>query len=97
MHYDEKLFKDPEQFKPERFDPQNIGTMKYNVYLPFGVGPRACIGEFLSKGNFKLQLARAELYFPRKLKCEKIMAVLSHFVWSRVQIILILFIYLQEK
>ncbi|XP_047526640.1 cytochrome P450 6B2-like [Vanessa atalanta] len=42
LHHDEKYYENPEQFKPERFATGDI-TSKY-VYLPFGEGPRACIG-----------------------------------------------------
>ncbi|XP_046960768.1 cytochrome P450 6B2-like [Vanessa cardui] len=42
LHHDEKYFENPEQFKPERFA-LGDNALKY-VYLPFGEGPRACIG-----------------------------------------------------
>ncbi|XP_061726412.1 cytochrome P450 6B7-like [Cydia pomonella] len=44
---DPKYFKDPEKFIPERFDPDNLKEIQKNTYLPFGDGPRACIGERL--------------------------------------------------
>ncbi|XP_063631806.1 cytochrome P450 6B2-like [Cydia splendana] len=47
IHTDPKYFKDPESFIPERFDPENLKDIKKNTYLPFGDGPRACIGERL--------------------------------------------------
>ncbi|KAG7299396.1 hypothetical protein JYU34_016343 [Plutella xylostella] len=47
LHNDEKYFENPEQFMPERFHPKNADDLKKHVYLPFGVGPRACIGERL--------------------------------------------------
>lgn len=47
MHNDPQYFESPEEFRPERFDPQNLNAerIKY-TYLPFGEGPRNCIGEF---------------------------------------------------
>ncbi|MEE2742986.1 MAG: cytochrome P450 [Bdellovibrionota bacterium] len=45
LHRSKKWFEDPDQFKPERFSEENIKKIKPNTYLPFGLGPRACIGE----------------------------------------------------
>ncbi|KAL0821374.1 hypothetical protein ABMA28_005962 [Loxostege sticticalis] len=48
LHNDPKYFDNPEEFRPERFHPDAFDNvaLKY-VYLPFGEGPRACIGERL--------------------------------------------------
>ncbi|XP_061726406.1 cytochrome P450 6B2-like [Cydia pomonella] len=45
LQTDEQYFDEPEQFRPERFHPDN--RVENHVYLPFGEGPRACIGERL--------------------------------------------------
>ena len=42
---DEQYFDDPEEFRPERFHPDNIDLIKKCTYMPFGDGPRSCIGE----------------------------------------------------
>ncbi|CAH2107791.1 unnamed protein product [Euphydryas editha] len=47
MHNDPKYFDNPSEFRPERFDPANFDANNKYIYLPFGVGPRACIGERL--------------------------------------------------
>ncbi|KAL0870368.1 hypothetical protein ABMA27_005378 [Loxostege sticticalis] len=47
LHKDPLYFDNPEEFRPERFDPQNSKGRNKLVYLPFGDGPRACIGERL--------------------------------------------------
>ncbi|XP_013161791.1 PREDICTED: cytochrome P450 6B2-like [Papilio xuthus] len=47
FHMDPQFFDDPEMFKPERFLCDFINPMTKNVYLPFGSGPRACVGERL--------------------------------------------------
>lgn len=43
LHYDPDYFQEPDKFIPERFLPENINWPN-EVYLPFGEGPRNCIG-----------------------------------------------------
>lgn len=45
MHMDPKYFDNPTEFRPERFSPEEIAKRHKFVYLPFGDGPRGCIGE----------------------------------------------------
>ncbi|KAH8371394.1 hypothetical protein KR093_007179 [Drosophila rubida] len=44
LHYDPENFADPKAFRPERFSDENKHEIKPFTYLPFGVGPRNCIG-----------------------------------------------------
>lgn len=46
MHHNENYFPQPDQFRPERFmagNPENDARPEH-AFLPFGLGPRACIG-----------------------------------------------------
>jgi cytochrome P450 len=42
---DPRFFKDPETFDPERFSPVRADEIPQHAYIPFGGGPRVCIGE----------------------------------------------------
>ncbi|XP_063379501.1 cytochrome P450 6B1-like [Cydia fagiglandana] len=44
LQNDDKYFDNPREFRPERFSPEKVKKRHKYVYLPFGDGPRACIG-----------------------------------------------------
>lgn len=44
LHHDENYFPNPDKFDPERFNDENKTTIKPYTYVPFGLGPRNCIG-----------------------------------------------------
>lgn len=45
MHRHRDFWTDPERFDPERFTPEAIAERPKNAYMPFGAGPRICIGK----------------------------------------------------
>jgi cytochrome P450 len=45
LHHDSKYYPDPERFDPERFSEEEKRKRPKFSYLPFGEGPRMCIGE----------------------------------------------------
>ncbi|VEN39385.1 unnamed protein product [Callosobruchus maculatus] len=44
VQHDPKYFPDPDKFDPERFSSENVHKVLPYTYLPFGAGPRSCIG-----------------------------------------------------
>lgn len=60
LHMDPKYFSKPDVFDPERFAPENRSKIIRGSYLPFGDGPRICIGKY--KGTF-LKLILQHVYF----------------------------------
>lgn len=54
IHRNPKYFEKPEQFDPERFNEENRSKINPTAYIPFGVGPRNCIGSRLALMEVKL-------------------------------------------
>lgn len=44
MNRDPKIYPDPEEFKPERFNDEEQRSRHKHTLLTFGAGPRNCIG-----------------------------------------------------
>ncbi|XP_058462570.1 probable cytochrome P450 9f2 isoform X2 [Malaya genurostris] len=48
LHRDPQYFPEPNKFIPERFNEENRSRINAATYLPFGIGPRNCIGSRLA-------------------------------------------------
>jgi len=57
-HRDPKVWREPHTFRPERFAPDDGEARTPFAYLPFGGGPRNCIGAAFGKAESSLVLAR---------------------------------------
>ncbi|XP_059610494.1 cytochrome P450 6a2-like [Phlebotomus argentipes] len=44
VHHDSNIYPEPDKFDPERFSEENVRSRHPYTYLPFGEGPRNCIG-----------------------------------------------------
>lgn len=52
IHMDEKFYPNPEVFDPERFSDENKHKIQPFTFMPFGMGPRNCIGKYSDEMYF---------------------------------------------
>ncbi len=57
LHHNPRLWPDPERFDPDRFLPEREATRHRHAYLPFGAGPRICLGNHFAYMEAQLALA----------------------------------------
>jgi cytochrome P450 len=57
MHRDPTLWDNPLEFDPDRFGPQRSKGRSRWQYLPFGGGPRSCVGDHFAMLEATLALA----------------------------------------
>jgi len=63
VHHNPKLYSDPARFDPDRWLPDRARALPDCAYLPFGAGPRKCIGDRLSMTQMLVVLARIAARF----------------------------------
>lgn len=56
LQRDPEFFPDPQVFDPDRFNEQNVHKIRPFSFLPFGSGPRVCIGQRFGKLTTRLGL-----------------------------------------
>lgn len=62
-HRHPAFWDNPEGFLPERFAPERAAGRHPYAYLPFGAGPRACVGEAFSRTLLKVVVAMVSRRF----------------------------------
>lgn len=63
LHRRPDLYPDPERFDPERFSPEAEAARPRGAYIPFGLGPRVCIGASFAQLEAELLLAQVAQRF----------------------------------
>uniref|UniRef100_A0AAT9UTM9 Cytochrome P450 3638G3 n=1 Tax=Maconellicoccus hirsutus TaxID=177089 RepID=A0AAT9UTM9_MACHI len=77
-HHDKTFFPNADNWDPERFSPERYGDCK-NAFLPFGGGPRLCIGTKYAMASIKTQLVHLirRYHFSTEMKMQDIHLVLD--------------------
>ena len=68
LHRHRKLWDDPETFDPDRFSPERSAGRHRFAYMPFGGGPRICIGMGMAMQEAVLILATLAQRFRPRMK-----------------------------
>lgn len=64
---DPRWWENPDQFDPERFTPERSASRPHYAYVPFGAGPRVCIGNAFALTEATLVLATIAQHFRLRL------------------------------
>lgn len=94
LHHDPKYFPEPEVFNPENFSDEIKAMRPNHAYLPFGDGPRNCIGMrfgllqvkvglVILLSNFKFSVCE-KTQLPVKLDPRQVITTSPLSVWLRV-------------
>jgi cytochrome P450 len=72
LHRHRKLWDDPENFDPDRFSPERSAGRHRFAYMPFGGGPRICIGMGMAMQEAVLILAALAQRFRPRMKPQEV-------------------------
>jgi cytochrome P450 len=68
LHRKPSLWEHPDRFEPERFAPEHAASRPRFAYIPFGAGPRICIGAAFAMTEATLILATIAQRYRLRLK-----------------------------
>ncbi|KAL1435717.1 hypothetical protein MTO96_010503 [Rhipicephalus appendiculatus] len=70
IHHDPDYWPDPDEFRPDRFVEESSESRRKGVYVPFGLGPRVCIGQKLAFLAVKCALVKVLQKFQLTIRIE---------------------------
>ncbi|KAJ0173566.1 hypothetical protein K1T71_010715 [Dendrolimus kikuchii] len=73
IHMDPDLYPDPEKFEPERFSSENKTKMHPCQWIPFGEGPKKCLG--IRQGYIQTKMALVKILLKYELLLDERMTV----------------------
>ncbi|XP_013140468.1 PREDICTED: cytochrome P450 6B1-like [Papilio polytes] len=85
IQHDPKYYPDPERFDPERFSAENVKNRHPCAYLPFGAGPRNCIGMRFAKTQSRVGMAK----FFSKFRVEPSKKTATNFTYDPMRVFLL--------
>ena len=71
IQHDQRFFDDPERYDPDRFAPGWEERIPRYAYLPFGGGPRVCIGNGFAMMEARLILATIAQHYKLSLETDE--------------------------
>ncbi|KAK9745093.1 Cytochrome P450 [Popillia japonica] len=71
LHHDERFFPNPEKFDPDRFLGSNKESIVKYSYIPFGEGPRICIGMRFALFQTKVSIIKLVQNFKLSVNYDK--------------------------
>eukprot|EP01027_Heterolobosea_sp_BB2_P019037 GEZU01026746.1.p1 GENE.GEZU01026746.1~~GEZU01026746.1.p1 ORF type:complete len:331 (-),score=98.77 GEZU01026746.1:159-1151(-) len=79
LHHRADYWEEPNEFRPERFLKENEHKISPGAWLPFGTGPKFCIGQSFALMEAKLLLARIlQFYKPKLVPGQRPLSELLH-------------------
>ncbi|XP_058065088.1 probable cytochrome P450 6a14, partial [Anopheles bellator] len=96
IHHDPDYYPEPERFDPERFSAKECDKRHPFAFLPFGEGPRICIGMrfgimqariglvYLLK-NFRFSLVSHKMRVPLKINPSSLILSIEGGLWLNVE------------
>jgi len=67
LHRHRSFWESPDAFIPERFSAEGIASRPKHVYMPFGGGPRICLGKYFALTELQLVVATISQRFTLRL------------------------------
>ena len=68
LHRHRGLWRDPDRFDPDRFSPERAQKRPKHAYVPFGAGPRTCLGASFAMIEATIILAAIAQRFRLRLR-----------------------------